>query len=59
LELSLQLGQAAIYDGYYLALALNHDYPLWTVDRRLYKSARRSFSQVPWVGEGRSAGAPF
>jgi predicted nucleic acid-binding protein len=51
LELSLQLGHSATYDAHYLALALIHDCPLWTGDRRFYKSARKSFPQVRWVGE--------
>jgi predicted nucleic acid-binding protein len=52
IELSLQLGQPATYDAHYLALALMHGCPLWTGDRRFYISARKSFSQVHWVGGG-------
>ena len=52
LELSLQLGQPATYDAHYLALALKHDCPLWTGDRRFYNAAKKIFPQVHWVGEG-------
>ncbi|MFH0789534.1 MAG: type II toxin-antitoxin system VapC family toxin [Pseudomonadota bacterium] len=52
LDLSLQLGQTATYDAHYLALAVMHGCPLWTGDRRFYNSARKSFPQVHWVGEG-------
>jgi predicted nucleic acid-binding protein len=52
IEISLQLGQPATYDAHYLALALMVGCPLWTGDRRFYSSARKSFPQVHWVGEG-------
>ena len=51
IELSLQLGQPATYDAHYLALALIIGCSLWTGDQRFFKSARKSFPQVHWVGK--------
>lgn len=51
IELSLQLGQPATFDGHYWALALMQNCPLWTGDRHFYQATRKSFPQVHWVGE--------
>ena len=51
IELASQLGQGAVYDAHYLALAESLDCEMWTADRRFYRSARRAFSNVRWIGE--------
>ena len=39
LELATQLGQGAVYDSHYLALAEILDCEMWTADERFYRSA--------------------
>ncbi len=47
-----RLGQGAVYDSVYLALAERLDCELWTADRRFYRAARRAFpDRVRWIGE--------
>lgn len=51
LELAIQLGQGAVYDAHYLALAESLDCELWTADQRLYRAASPSVDGVRWIGE--------
>ena len=52
LRIANQIGQGAVYDSHYLALAERLDCELWTADRRFYRSARRAFpDRVRWIGE--------
>ena len=51
LELAGQLGQGAVYDAHYLALAENLGCELWTADRRFYRAAGSSVDSVRWIGE--------
>ena len=39
------------YDAAYLALASVLDVPMWTADRRLYKTVRATASFVRWIGD--------
>lgn len=39
------------YDAAYLALASVLEVPLWTGDRRLYKTVRNTASFVRWIGD--------
>ena len=46
------LGQGAVYDSVYLALAERLDCELWTADRRFHRAARDAFpDRVRWIGE--------
>ena len=56
IELASQLGQGAVYDAHYLALAESLGCEMWTADRRFYRSARRDFSNVRWIGEFNAQG---
>ena len=51
LELASQLGQGAVYDAHYLALAEALDCELWTADERLVRTAGQVAGQVRWIGE--------
>ena len=47
-----RLGQGAVYDSVYLALAERLDCEFWTADRRFYRAARSAFpDRVRWIGE--------
>ena len=46
LELASQLGQGAVYDSHYLALAESLDCELWTADERFQRAARERFPRV-------------
>ena len=51
-RLAGQLGQGAVYDSVYLALAERLDCELWTADRRFHRAARSAFpDRVRWIGE--------
>ena len=51
-RLAGQLGQGAVYDSVYLALAERLDCELWTADRRFYRAAGGAFSdRIRWIGE--------
>ena len=51
LELASQLGQGAVYDSHYLALAETLDCDLWTADERFYRATRLITDSVHWIGE--------
>lgn len=51
LELAGQLGQGAVYDAHYLALAESLECELWTADERFYRAASSSVGNVHWIGE--------
>ncbi len=51
LEMASQLGQAAVYDAHYLALAESLDCELWTADERFFRSIREDNGNVRWIGE--------
>ena len=51
LELASQLGQGAVYDAHYLALAESLNCEMWTADRRFYRAARQDFDNARWIGE--------
>ncbi len=52
LSAASRIGQGAVYDSHYLALAERLDCELWTADRRFYRSARRAFpDRIRWIGE--------
>jgi predicted nucleic acid-binding protein len=42
-----RLGQARVYDGFYLALSELYELPLWSADRRLVNRAK--LSGADWV----------
>ncbi len=48
LELSLQQ-QMSLWDSVYLALAVEHDCPFMTADRRLFKGGARSHPAVRFL----------
>ena len=54
LELAGQLGQGAVYDAHYLALAESLDCELWTADERFYRTSNEQSTRVKWLGEFRS-----
>lgn len=51
LVLAGQLGQGAVYDAHYLALAESLGCEFWTADRRFYRTARPRIDSVRWIGE--------
>ena len=46
LALASELGQGAVYDSVYLALAESLDCELWTADGRFYRAARPTYPNV-------------
>ena len=51
-RLAGQLGQGAVYDSVYLALAERLDCELWTADRRFYRAAGGAFpDRIRWLSE--------
>ena len=51
-RLAGQLGQGAVYDSVYLALAERLDCELWTADRRFYRAAGSAFpDRIRWLSE--------
>jgi len=53
LALARTLGQDAVYDSHYLALAEALDCELWTADRRFHLAASARFRRVRWLGDFR------
>ena len=52
MRLAGQLGQGAVYDSVYLALAERLDCELWTADRRFYRAAGGAFpDRIRWLSE--------
>lgn len=51
LELARQLGQGAVYDSHYLALAESLDCELWTADERFQGAARGKHPRVRLLAE--------
>lgn len=51
LELASLLGQGAVYDAHYLALAEVLDCEYWTADRRFYRGVSPVVRSVRWIGE--------
>ena len=51
LELASLLGQGAVYDAHYLALAEILDCEYWTADQRFYRAATQAAQNVRWIGE--------
>ena len=51
LELASMLGQGAVYDSHYLALAEILGCEYWTADRRFYRGASAVARNVRWIGE--------
>ncbi len=51
LELASLLGQGAVYDAHYLALAETLGCELWTADEKFYRAANPSGGNVRWIGE--------
>jgi predicted nucleic acid-binding protein len=58
LELASLLGQNAVYDAHYLALAETLECNLWTSDERFFRAVGPSARNVRWVGEFDSRSAP-
>ena len=50
LELADELGQGAVYDSHYLALAESMGCDLWTADERFFRAAIRESFAVNWIG---------
>ena len=50
LELADELGQGAVYDSHYLALAESLGCDLWTADERFFRAATRESFAVNWIG---------
>ena len=51
LEIADQLGQGAVYDSVYLALAESLDCDLWTADAHFQSAARGQYANVHLLGE--------
>ena len=51
LALASELGQGAVYDSVYLALAESLDCELWTADARFHRAARARYEYVRLLGE--------
>lgn len=51
LAIAEQLGQGAVYDSVYLALAESLDCELWTADVRFQRAARTQFANVRLLSE--------
>ena len=50
-QLAAELQQRWIYDSFYLALAIELDYPLWTADRNFYQAAHPNYPQTHHIAE--------
>ena len=50
IELADALGQGAVYDAHYLALAESLGCDLWTADERFFRATARESSAVNWIG---------
>jgi len=55
LALARTLGQDAVYDAHYLALAEALDSELWTADRRFHLATSDHFRRVRWLGDFRQS----
>ena len=51
LEIANQLGQGAVYDSYYLALAETLDCDFWTADAQFQRAARTTFNNIKLLSE--------
>ncbi len=51
LELASELGQGAVYDAHYLALAEILDCEMWTADERFYRSASPASARLRLLTE--------
>jgi len=51
MELAHELGESAVYDTHYLALAEILECELWTADERFFNSVREHRPRVRWLGE--------
>ena len=51
LELAGELGQGAVYDSHYMALAESLGCDLWTADERFFRAATRESFAVNWIGD--------
>ena len=51
LEQASRLGQGAMYDAQYLALADSLRCEFWTADQRFYRTASSSVGNLRWIGE--------
>ena len=51
LELASELGQGAVYDSHYLALAEILDCEMWTADERFYRSASPVSARLHMLSE--------
>ena len=51
MEIADQLGQPAVYDSQYVALAEHLNCELWTADERFAQVAQAVFPFVHWLGE--------
>ena len=49
LLLASELGQGAVYDSHYLALAIERDCEFWTADASFYRAARRHSNHARWL----------
>ena len=56
LELASELGQGAVYDSHYLALAESLGCELWTADERFYRAAGTVFDSVHSLSEVNAPG---
>ena len=56
LELASELGQGAVYDSHYLALAEALDCEYWTADDRFHRAARSAYASVHSLREVDGAG---
>jgi len=52
LEWAEKIGQAKVYDAFYLACAERLEAEFWTADRRLFRAVQRAgVDWIKWVGE--------
>ena len=51
LQLASHLGQGAVYDAHYLALAETLGCDFWTADERFYRAVSSVAPKVRWIGE--------
>lgn len=50
MEIASELGQGAVYDSHYLALAELLNCELWTADERFYRATATNWPNVRWIG---------
>jgi predicted nucleic acid-binding protein len=56
MEIADQLGQPAVYNSQYVALAEHLICELWTADERFGRAAQTVFPFVHWLGEPTQTG---